>query len=100
MWKQKLGSGATYQKLIDIFKNAGYHAYAEVVRNIVIHDVEGEIDDFIEPVPQPETYPILKPSPPSSPKQSMRKLSLCEEFLPVNQAAVQDLPEGENITSE
>ena len=35
MWKQRLGSRATYGNLIDVFEHAGYKQYAEVVRKVV-----------------------------------------------------------------
>ena len=35
MWKQKLGSGATYSNLIQVFENAGHKGLAEVVREIM-----------------------------------------------------------------
>lgn len=97
MWKQKLGSHATYRKLINAFESAGYNAYAEIVRNIVCHN-ESEMDDlndYAEPLSQPETYPYPKPGPPLSPKLS-HKFSSCDEFLQVNRATAQRLPEGEN----
>ena len=31
-WKQKRGSSATYGKLINVFEQAGYQGYAEMVR--------------------------------------------------------------------
>ena len=95
LWKQKLGSRATYQELINIFERAGYNSYADVVRNIVCH-TESEMDhfnDYAEPLPQPETYPHPKPGPSLSRKLSHR-LSSCDEFLQVNPAAAQNIPEG------
>ena len=95
-WKRRLGSEATYQKLIDIFECAGHHICAELVRNIILCESENEIDDFSdydEPIPQPETYPHVTLS---SPKFTNRKLSSCDEYLLVNQANVQDLPKGQN----
>ena len=98
IWKRRLGSDATYQKLIDIFECAWFRTYAEIVRNTVC-DAESETDDssdYEEPIPQPETYPCLKISPPSSPKLLSRRFSLCDEYFLVNQATTQGLPEGEN----
>ena len=93
IWKEKLGARATYQKLINAFENAGYRAYAEFVRNIVCHN-ESETDDYVEPLSQPETYPNPKPGPPLLPKLPHR-FSSCDEFLQVNSAAAQNIPEGE-----
>lgn len=33
-WKQINGSDATYNNLIKVFKEAGYQAYADFVRNL------------------------------------------------------------------
>ena len=99
IWKQRLGCEATYQKLINIFEHAGYCNYAEIVKSIIICDAESEEDDssdYEEPIPQPETYPHLKPSPLSSPKFTNRKMSLCDEYLLINPDNAQDLPEGQN----
>ena len=35
MWKQKLGSGATYSNLIQVFEKADHKDLADVVREIV-----------------------------------------------------------------
>ena len=100
IWKQRLGSDATYQKLIDIFERAGYHTYnyAEIVRNITC-DTESETDDFHDDdtMPQPETYPPFKTSHPSSTKCSERKPSTCDEYLLINPAIAQRLPKGNSI---
>ena len=98
IWKQRLGSDATYQKLIDVFECAGYRTYVEIVRNTVC-DAESETDDssdYEEPIPQPETYP--HPKAPSLPKLSPCKPSSRDEYLLVNPATAQGLPEGENCT--
>ena len=98
IWKRRLGSDATYQKLIDIFECAGYRTYAEIVKSTVCGD-ESETDDcsdYDEPLPQPETYPHLQTCPPSPPTLSPRRLSSCDEYLLVNQATAHGLPEGEN----
>ena len=34
MWKQKLGSKATYNDLIHMFKGAGYQNYADTVYKV------------------------------------------------------------------
>ena len=98
MWKQRLGSEATYQKLIDIFECAGYRNYADIVKNLIC-DAENETDDssdYEEPIPQPETYPHLNLSPLSLPNFRNRKMSSCDEYLLINQATAQNLPEGQN----
>ena len=100
MWKQRLSSEATYQKLINVFERAGYCTYADIVRNTVC-DAESEMDDFSdyeEPIPQPETYPHLKICPPSPPKLSSRKRSTLDEYLLVNPTTARGLPEGENCS--
>ena len=101
MWKQRLGSEATYQKLIDVFERASYHTYAEIVRNIVCN-TESETDDSHDddPVSQPATYPPLKPSPLSSTKCSQRKLSTCDEYLLVNPAIAQRLPKRKKCSAK
>ena len=99
IWKQRLGSGATYNKLITIFENAGYRGYAEYVRKIAQFQVKGETDDSSddEPIPQPQTYPHPNtPSPPSSPKRSSAEVLSHEEFLLVTPDAAQSLPKGEH----
>ena len=100
MWKQRLGSDATYKKLINVFESAGHHNYANIVRNIACHGgvKSSEIDDlsdYAEPFPQPETYPHQKPSP-LSPKLETHKPSFCDEFLLLNSTAARDLPGGKN----
>ena len=98
IWKERLGSEATYRKLIDIFEHAGYRNYADLVKSLIC-DAESEGDDssdYEEPIPQPDTYPHLKPSPLSSPKSKNRRMSSCDEFLLINQTNTQDLPKGQN----
>lgn len=43
MWKRKLGSGGTYNKLIEVFELAGYKSYAESVIRIMSESL-GEIE--------------------------------------------------------
>ena len=92
IWKQRSGSSATYRKLINIFEDAGYCDYAENVRKTV-HVVESEMDDSIssdEVIPQPQTYPHIKPpTPPPSPKAD---LSQFEEYSLITSDAAQGLP--------
>lgn len=35
MWKQSLGSKATYNRLIELFVAAGYEGYADTVRKLI-----------------------------------------------------------------
>ena len=95
-WKQKLGSEATYRKLISIFECAGYDTYAEIVRNICDTESEDDSSDYDEPIPQPETYPHQTLNPPSSsiPSKINNELSLYEEYSLINQTNAQDLPKG------
>ena len=88
--------------MIDVFERAGYRIYAEIVKN-TIYAAESDSDssDYDEPIyiPQPETYPHHKLSPPSSPTvtPSPRKLSAYDEYLLINPATAQGLPEGKYI---
>lgn len=99
IWKQRLGSDATYQKLIDVFECAGYRIYADIVRNTV-YTAESDCSDCDEPIPQPETYPHHKLSSPPSPTLSTSphkvSSSAYDEYLLINPATAQGLPEGEN----
>ena len=60
-WKEKLGSEATYKKLIKIFKHAGYELYADVVRSLVTtcsdqadkHNDSADQQIFVSPSSQP-----------------------------------------------
>ena len=84
--------------MIDVFENAGYRTYAEIVRNIAACNIEGdhEMDnfgDYHEPFPQPETYPNPKPNPLSSTCDNISVTSF-DEFLQVNPAVAQDLPKS------
>ena len=45
IWKQRIGSKATYSRLIHIFESAGYRRYAEEIRRIA-QDSNSEADDF------------------------------------------------------
>ena len=59
---------------MNIFERAGYNSYADVVRKIVCH-TESEMDDlndYAEPLAQPETYPHPKSGPSLSHKISHR----------------------------
>ena len=62
IWKQRNGSRATYNRLINIFEQAGYRSYADEVRRIV-HNNDSEIDDSSsseEEIEQPQMYPIQR----------------------------------------
>ena len=94
MWKERIGSEATYQKLINIFEQTGYHNYAEIVRNIACHKMD-HFEDYAEHLSQPVTYPnpILSPS---SPTKHIFSSGCHDEFLQVNPTVAQGLPKGEN----
>ena len=101
MWKQRLGSDATYQKLINVFECAGYRTYAEIVRNTLCDDESDSSDDsdYNEPIPQPEAYPQFKVNPPPSPKPSPRRFSSCDEYLHIDSVTAMDLPKGETLVA-
>ena len=85
--------------MISVFEHAGYRDCAAIVRNTVC-DPESEADldnssDYDQPIPQPETYPHVKLSPPSSPKLS-KCVPSCDEYLLINPATANDLPESKN----
>jgi hypothetical protein len=96
IWKRRLGSEATYQRLINIFERAGFQNCADIVRSVIC-EYESEVDnpsDCDEPIPQPETYPNVQSNPPPSLKLS-RRVSSCDEFLLINPATANNLPKGE-----
>ena len=68
LWKQKLGSSATYNELIRAFERAGYKEYADNVRKVVQpQDYDDEMDSSSSDEDcfsssQPPTY--LEPSSP------------------------------------
>lgn len=43
-WKQKLGSSATYNNLIDVFERAGYQDYVDAVRKLVQPKISHEME--------------------------------------------------------
>ena len=96
VWKQKLGSDATYQRLMNIFERAGFQNCAEIIRSLVCEDESEEDDssDYDEPIPQPETYPNVQPTPRPSLNLS-RCVSSCDEYSLINPAAANNLPKGE-----
>ncbi len=96
IWKQKLSSEATYQRLINVFEGDDFQNCAETVRSIVCED-ESEVDDssdYEEPIPQPKTYPNVQSNRPPSPKLS-RCVSSCDEYLLLDPATAKNLPNGE-----
>ena len=66
IWKQRNGSKATYSKLIEIFKRAGYRNYADELRTLAqFSDSEGDNSSSSgeehSQMEQPQTYPTPKP---------------------------------------
>ena len=98
IWKRRLGSEATYQRLIDVFERADSRNCTETLRNIVCEGESEEDDcsDYDEPIPQPQTYPRVKLNPPSSSTKVSKCTSSCDEYLLINSATAKGLPEGEN----
>ena len=96
IWKRRLGSEATYQKLIDVFERAGYCSYANIVRNTLC-DPEGDnvSNDYDKPIPQPDTYLQHELSPPASPKPSKRT-SLYDEYSLIDPKTANNLPKSEH----
>ena len=92
IWKRRLGSEATYRRLMNVFEQAGFQNHAEIVRSIICED-ESEVDDSsdyedLEPITQPETYPNIQSNPLPSPKHSLtRRVSSWDEFSLINLAA-------------
>ena len=81
---------------MNIFERADLKNCAEVIRSIVCED-ESEIDDssdYDEPIPQPETYPIVQSIPQLPPKLS-RRVSSCDEYILINPLTANNLPKGE-----
>ena len=96
MWKRRLGSGATYYKLISIFERADYQNYADFVKTI-IHVSESETADFKNashfPWPlQPQTYPHHEP--PQNLELPLPDVSSSEEYIYINAEFREDLPKG------
>ena len=61
-WKQKLGTKATYNSLIKVFKQAGYETYAEFVESLVKNmqtDTEDSNRNAINQSPPPPLQPPL-----------------------------------------
>ena len=101
-WKEKVGSSATYNKLIGVFERAGYKNYADIVRKVVhvsdseADDSSGSDDSLKFPLPQPQTYPCLQPRNSPSPTELLSaELSSSESYFLINPAILKSLPEGE-----
>ena len=81
---------------MNVFEQADFQNYAEIVRSIIIlcedENEDNDSSDYNNPIPQPETYPNANPPP--SPKLS-RHISSCEEYLLINSATANNLPKGE-----
>ena len=65
-WKRRNGSKATYSKLIEIFRQAGYRSYADELRMLAqFSDSEGDdtssSGEEHSQMEQPQTYPTQKP---------------------------------------
>ena len=101
-WKQKLGSEATYQELINVFERADFQNCADIVRSIILCENESEVDDssdYDEPIPQPETYPNVQLNSRPPPKLS-RRTSSCDEYLLINPAThANNLPKGDCVVN-
>ena len=98
IWKQRLGSSATYNKLISVFERAGYKTYADKIREIVhVHGGETDSSGSSEQSSQPQTYPHLKPLNPPLPTESL--LSETEPYLLIDPAVAKSLPQGENLVT-
>ena len=96
VWKRKLGSDATYQRLMNVFEQADFHNCAKIVRSLVYEydSEEDDSSDYDEPIPQPETYPNVQPTPLPSLNLS-RCVTPCDEYLLINPAAANNLPKRE-----
>lgn len=93
IWKQRLGSSATYNELIGVFKRAGYKHYAEKVRKLV-HDSNTDDSSSSEesfPLPQPPTYPPL-----NSPSLNEVLSPNSELCLLIDPASAELFPEGKS----
>ena len=84
--------------MINVFEQAKFQNYAEIVRSIIYED-ESEMDDSTsnndEPIPQPETYPNVQLNFNTPPSFNLSRLSSCDEFLLINPATANNLPKGE-----
>ena len=66
-WKQKFGSGATYNNLVKVFEQAGYKSYAEVVKDLVMKNVQTDTTiDQTPPPPSKQRFPQLQVFPSES----------------------------------
>ena len=60
IWKQKHGSAATYNNLIKVFEQAGSKHYAEIVKDLLMKNVQVETGDSNRNVTPP---PLSKERP-------------------------------------
>ena len=120
IWKRRLGSSGTYNKLIKIFESAGYRSYADSVRCLLENESVGKLttamllfllivsynvysvsksmnldEEESQSLPPP-TYPPLKPPNPSTQLTSIQP-SPQEHYLCISTAAAKTLPKGEHI---
>ena len=61
-WKQKLGSNATYNNLIDVFERAGYQDYADQIRKLSFRGSYQEDPSLLHVAqlpPQPPPQPVF-----------------------------------------
>lgn len=63
-WKQNLGSNATYNNLIGVFKRAGYQEFADTVRKLV-PQISCHLTDYFT---DDKLFAALPPSPPPLPQ--------------------------------
>ena len=84
--------------MINVFEQADFRNYADIVRNIITCEDEHEADDYSdydEPIPQPETYARVTLNPPSLPDKISKHISSVDEYFMINPTTAKDLPEGE-----
>ena len=73
-WKQKLGTKATYNNLIQVFKQAGYETYAEFVDDLV-KDMQTDTNrNTINQTPSEQPLPQLPVFPAESKQFSEKPL--------------------------
>ena len=83
-WKKQLGIEATYRKLMDVFKFAGYKNYADIVKSVAsVGDSDTDESSYSDdsdrdyPLPQPPTYYL--PQEPYSTRSSFQTASSQDE---------------------
>ena len=70
-WKQKLGRDATYNNLIKVFEQAGSNYYAEIIKDLLMKNVQAKTGD---------SYRNITPPPPLRERQSLVFPSESEQF--------------------